>query len=125
MKYSDIKILNENNNIEIDNSKKIDIHDKNIIKQITYELIKEKKKTGHYNVSIKYKGIIPVSMAISTFDSKPFNKKQVRIYIAGITEDGSTYQADLAYLKPVEAGYTEKEVNDMLLSRGFKSKKEK
>ena len=83
------------------------------MKIIIDNLVKHKKRTGYYNVSIEYKEIT-FSMVISTHDNKPFNKKKVRIYGCGCSKDSSIWQTDIAILSPRKAGYTQKEVNSFL-----------
>jgi len=74
-----------------------------IQKEAILKLIAFKKKTGLYNVLIKHAGL-EWSMALTTYDNKPFDKK--RVYVAAHFEMS---QKCVATLTPQEAGYTKEE----------------
>lgn len=77
-----------------------------IIQEATRRLIALKKKSGLYNVKIDFEGL-EWTMALTTFDGKPFNKKKVNI-----TCFCGTREKLLNIITPKEAGYTLKEYNE-------------
>lgn len=87
------------------------------IQKIKVALIAKKKKNKFYNVALEDKeqfkitGIkgLSFSMAISTYDDKPFEKKRVRI-TAHASGGDCFMQRDILILNPIEAGYDKKDV---------------
>lgn len=77
-----------------------------VVKTAVKKLVAFKKKSGMYNVKVRYKGL-DWTMVISTFDDKPFDKKTVRVEV--LAKEGF-FSKEVATLTPREAGYDEETV---------------